>query len=42
MSLTKELPPALPSMWRALKRGYEAEPWLLSVSFALSLLAAAA
>ena len=40
MSLTKELPPALPSMWRALKRGYEAEPWLLSVSFALSLLAA--
>jgi ATP-binding cassette, subfamily B, bacterial len=40
MSLTKKLPPALPSMWRALKRGYEAEPWLLSVSFALSLLAA--
>jgi ATP-binding cassette subfamily B protein len=27
-------------MWRALKRGYEAEPWLLSVSFGLSLLAA--
>jgi ATP-binding cassette subfamily B protein len=27
-------------MWRALKRGYQAEPWLLPVSFALSLLAA--
>jgi len=27
-------------MWRALKRGYEAEPRLLSVSFGLSLLAA--
>ena len=40
MSLTKDLPPALPSMWRALKRGYEAEPLLLSVSFGLSLLAA--
>jgi len=40
MSLTKDLPPALPSMWRALKRGYEAEPMLLSVSFGLSLLAA--
>ena len=40
MSLTDNLPPALPSMWRALKRGYEAEPWLLSVSFGLSLLAA--
>jgi ATP-binding cassette subfamily B protein len=36
----KDLPPALPSMWRALKRGYEAEPRLLSVSFGLSLLAA--
>src|SRR5262245_51040556 len=34
------LPPALASMWRALKRGYEAEPWLISVSFGLSLLAA--
>ena len=40
MSLTKDLPPALPSMWRALKRGYQAEPLLLSVSFGLSLLAA--
>jgi len=27
-------------MWRALKRGYHAEPWLLSVSFGLALLAA--
>ena len=35
-----ELPPALPAMWRALKRGYQAEPLLLSVSFGLSLLAA--
>jgi len=34
------LPPALRSMWRALKRGYQAEPLLLSVSFGLSLLAA--
>jgi ATP-binding cassette subfamily B protein len=34
------LPHALPSMWRALKRGYEAEPMLLVVAFGLSLLAA--
>src|SRR5262250_3273179 len=34
------LPPAFRSMWRALKRGYEAEPALLGVSFALALLAA--
>jgi ATP-binding cassette subfamily B protein len=27
-------------MWRALKRGYQAEPWLLSAAFGLSLLAA--
>jgi ATP-binding cassette, subfamily B, bacterial len=40
MSSTDDLPAALPAMWRALKRGYEAEPWLLSVSFGLSLLAA--
>ncbi len=40
MSSTDDLPPALPAMWRALKRGYEAEPLLLSVAFALSLLAA--
>jgi ATP-binding cassette subfamily B protein len=35
-----DLPPALSSMWRAVKRGYEAEPRLLLVSFGLSLLAA--
>ncbi len=34
------LPPALPAMWRALKRAYQAEPRLLPVSFGLSLLAA--
>ncbi len=34
------LPPALSSMWRALRRGYQAEPLLLAVSFGLSLLAA--
>src|SRR5204862_135888 len=33
-------PPALPSMWRALRRAYEAEPRLLGVSFGLALLAA--
>ncbi len=35
-----DMPPALSSMWRALKRGYQAEPLLLSVSFGLALLAA--
>src|SRR6266446_1900066 len=35
-----DLPPAVPAMWRALKRGYQAEPRLLSVAFGLSLLAA--
>jgi len=35
-----ELPPALSSMWRALVRGYQAEPLLLSVAFGLALLAA--
>jgi ATP-binding cassette subfamily B protein len=35
-----DLPPALPAMWRALKRGYVAEPWLISLSFGLALLAA--
>ncbi|MEQ9004461.1 MAG: hypothetical protein RIE74_12955, partial [Pseudomonadales bacterium] len=34
------VPPALASMWRALKRGYQAEPLLLSAAFGLSLLAA--
>ena len=34
------MPPALSAMWRALKRGYEAEPRLLSVAFGMSLLSA--
>jgi ATP-binding cassette subfamily B protein len=34
------LPPSLPSMWRALKRAYAAEPRLLGLSFGLALLAA--
>jgi len=40
MAPVDDLPPALPAMWRALKRGYQAEPLLISVSFGLSLLAA--
>jgi len=40
MSSTDDMPRALPAMWRALRRGYEAEPLLLSVSFGLALLAA--
>jgi len=40
MSSPDDLPPALPAMWRALKRGYHAEPMLLVVAFGLSLLAA--
>jgi ATP-binding cassette subfamily B protein len=40
MSSTDKLPPALSSMWRAMKRGYDAEPWMISVSFGLALLAA--
>src|SRR5215469_7229456 len=35
-----DLPAALPAMWRALKRGYDAEPLLLCVAFGLALLAA--
>ena len=35
-----DLPRAIPSMWRALKRGYEAERLLIAVAFGLSLLAA--
>jgi ATP-binding cassette subfamily B protein len=34
------MPAAFPAMWRALKRGYQAEPLLLTVSFVLALLAA--
>src|SRR5229473_5653036 len=40
MSSPDDLPAALPAMWRALKRGYQAEPRLLTVEFGLSLLAA--
>jgi ATP-binding cassette subfamily B protein len=40
MSSPDDLPRALPSLWRALKRGYRAEPLLLVVSFTLSLLSA--
>jgi ATP-binding cassette subfamily B protein len=35
-----DLPKAIPSMWRALVRGYQAEPRLLPVAFGFSLLAA--
>jgi len=40
MRPTDDLPAAIPAMMRALKRGYEAEPRLLGVSFGLSLLSA--
>ena len=35
-----DMPAALPSMWRALRRGFDAEPALLAAAFALALLAA--
>ena len=35
-----DMPAALPSMWRAVKRGYDTEPALIAIAFALSLLAA--
>jgi ATP-binding cassette subfamily B protein len=35
-----DLPPALSSMWRLCKLGYQHEPWLLLAAFALALLAA--
>src|SRR5882724_8533353 len=35
-----DLPRAIPAMWRALKRGYQAEPRLLTVAAGLSLLSA--
>ena len=35
MSPRDDMPPALPAMWRALKRGYQAEPRLLTVAFGL-------
>ena len=37
---TTTLPPALSSMWRLCKLGYRFEPRLMSVAFALSMLAA--
>ena len=40
MSSVDDLPPAWASMWRALKRGYQAEPRLLTIAFGLALLAA--
>ncbi|MFI5454038.1 MAG: ABC transporter ATP-binding protein [Isosphaerales bacterium] len=40
MSSRDDMPPALPAMWRALKRAYEAEPLFLVVAFGLSLLSA--
>ena len=40
MSSRDDLPPALSSIWRALVRGYDAEPRMLVVSFGLSLLTA--
>ena len=35
-----DLPKAIPAMWRALVRGYQAEPLLLPVAFGFSLLSA--
>ncbi len=40
MSPLDDMPAAIPAMWRALKRGYEAEPRLLTIAAGLSLLAA--
>src|SRR5215471_15568744 len=40
MRRADDLPTAIPAMWRALRRGYQAEPRLLMVAFGLSLLAA--
>src|SRR5262245_18185713 len=39
MSSNDDMPGALSSMWRALLRGYQAEPRLISISFSLVLLA---
>ncbi len=39
-SASDDLPAALPAMWRALARGYQAEPRLLVVAAGLSLVAA--
>jgi ATP-binding cassette subfamily B protein len=40
MSSTDDLPAAFPSMWRAVKRAYAAEPSGLASAFALALFAA--
>jgi ATP-binding cassette, subfamily B, bacterial len=40
MPSTDDLPRAFPAMWRAIKRGYQAEPLLLGVAFGLALLSA--
>jgi ATP-binding cassette, subfamily B, bacterial len=40
MNLYDDMPAAIPAMWRALKRGYQAEPRLLTIAFSLALLAA--
>src|SRR6266853_874728 len=40
MKPIEEMPGAWSSLWRALKRGYRAEPLLLPVTFGMSLLAA--
>jgi len=40
MSSIKEMPGSLDSLWRAVKRGFKAEPSLLSISFGLALIAA--
>jgi ATP-binding cassette, subfamily B, bacterial len=39
-SSVDDMPPALSSLWRLCKLGYENEPWLLLAAFALALLAA--
>src|ERR1051326_4012179 len=40
MQPIEEMPGAWPSLWRALKRGYRAEPLLLPIAFGMALLAA--
>jgi ATP-binding cassette subfamily B protein len=40
MSSTDDLPGGLHSMWRAFKRGYQAEPTLMLIAFSLTLVAA--
>ena len=40
MQPSNDMPGALPALWRALKRGYQAEPLLLPVALGFSLLAA--